>query len=170
MLHSFAPVVDSKTEILILGSLPGVASLEASQYYAHPQNAFWRIMGILLGDESFARRAYRERLDIMLSKHFGLWDSIGAANRRGSLDQAIKDVQTNPLVECVEKLPALKLIAFNGKTAEKFGTRALKKLSRPARTLTLPSTSPANTMKFELKLEAWKNILFFCGKKSFNNE
>lgn len=148
---SFAPVVDENTRVLILGSLPGAASLAAGRYYAHPQNAFWRLIGGVIGIE-LAATAYDARLAALLAAGIGLWDVVATARRVGSLDTALREVAGNDLAALVATLPALRLVAFNGKTAAAIGSRALS-VATPR--VVLPSSSPAHTLPFGAKEAAW---------------
>jgi hypoxanthine-DNA glycosylase len=149
----FPPVVDASTRVLILGSLPGEASLAAGQYYGNPRNAFWRLMeGVL--DTPLVALAYEARLAALLSRGVGLWDVIAEAERPGSLDAAIRDPAANDLVALAASLPALRLVAFNGGTAARLGGRLIG--DRVA-TLALPSSSPAHAARsFEQKAAAWR--------------
>lgn len=153
MKRSFAPVVDAGVRVLILGSLPGEASLAASQYYAHPQNQFWRLLGSVLDWPELAGLAYEDRLAGLLARGVGLWDVVAQAHRRGSLDAAIRDAVRNDLPGLVAGLPALRAVAFNGQTAWK-ARRPLEGM--PLQLLALPSSSPAYTRPFADKLAAWR--------------
>ncbi|MCG9057669.1 DNA-deoxyinosine glycosylase [Laribacter hongkongensis] len=153
MKRSFAPVVDAGVRVLILGSLPGEASLAASQYYAHPQNQFWRLLGSVLDWPELAGLAYEDRLAGLLARGIGLWDVVAQAHRRGSLDAAIRDAVGNDLPGLVAGLPALRAVAFNGQTAWK-ARRPLEGM--PLQLLALPSSSPAYTRPFADKLAAWR--------------
>jgi hypoxanthine-DNA glycosylase len=151
----FPPVVDASTRVLILGSLPGEASLAAGQYYGNPRNAFWRLMeGVL--DTPLVALAYEARLAALLARGVGLWDVIAEAERPGSLDAAIRDPAANDLVALIDTLPALRAVAFNGGTAAKLGGKLI--LGRLP-TLALPSSSPAHAARsFAEKAEAWAAI------------
>ncbi len=151
---SFAPVVDAATRVLVLGSLPGTASLAAGRYYAHPQNGFWRLVGGAIGVD-LAGLDYDRRLDALRAAGIGLWDVVASARRRGSLDGSLRDVERHDLAALVATLPRLRLVAFNGRTAAAIGTRAL-----PTGTpqLTLPSSSPAHTLTFAAKAAAWRAL------------
>ncbi|MCG9096295.1 DNA-deoxyinosine glycosylase [Laribacter hongkongensis] len=155
MKRSFAPVVDADVRVLILGSLPGEASLAASQYYAHPQNQFWRLLGSVLDWPELAGLAYEDRLAGLLARGVGLWDVVAQAHRRGSLDAAIRDAVRNDLPGLVAGLPALRAVAFNGQTAWK-ARRPLEGM--PLQLLALPSSSPAYTRPFADKLAAWRQL------------
>ncbi len=151
---SFAPVVDTDTRILILGSLPGDASLAAAQYYAHPRNQFWRLLGMAAGCE-LAALPYSQRLAAMQALGVGLWDVVAEATRRGSLDSDIRDARANPLAALVTTLPALQLVAFNGQTA---GKAAPTLAGCGVAVLVLPSSSPAHTLAFDKKLQEWQAL------------
>lgn len=151
--RAFDPVVDADTRLLILGSLPGDASLKAAQYYAHPQNAFWRLVGGVIGRD-LAALPYPERLAALKAAGVGLWDVIASATRPGSLDAAIREAETADLNRLVSDLPKLKAVAFNGGTAARIGRRTL---IPPAdvQLIDLPSSSPVHTRSFASKAEAW---------------
>ena len=152
---SFPAVVDARTRVLILGSLPGDASLLLAQYYGHPRNFFWRLLeGVL--DTPLVALSYEDRLATLQSRGVGLWDVIAQAQRPGSLDAAIQDAEANDLVALVETLPALRGVAFNGGTAAKLGG---KLLAGRLPTLALPSSSPAHAARsFDEKLALWGAI------------
>ena len=151
----FPPVVDASTRVLILGSLPGEASLAVSQYYGNPRNAFWRLMEGVLGVE-LVPLDYGARLAALLSHGVGLWDVIAEAERPGSLDAAIRDPAANDLLALIDNLPALKAVAFNGGTAAKLGGRLI---GERIPTIALPSSSPAHAAKtFEQKAQAWAEL------------
>lgn len=151
---SFPPVIDARTRLLILGSLPGERSLAAAQYYANPQNQFWRLMEAVTGRPLVAL-PYLERLETLLAAGVGLWDVVGSAVRPGSLDTAIRDHQPNALPELCARLPALRAVAFNGGKAAALGSKILA--DRPDLALiALPSSSPAHTIGFESKRQGWE--------------
>lgn len=152
--RSFAHVTDASTRILILGSLPGEASLAQSQYYAHPQNAFWKLMSEVVGEDLRAM-TYDTRLQALLSHHVGLWDVVAEAQRKGSLDSNIIDHSGNDLTGLLDSLPQLTTIAFNGGTAARLGLKALKERAEKYQILLLPSSSPAHTMAYASKLTQW---------------
>lgn len=157
---SFAPIVHAGTRILILGSLPGEASLAAAQYYAHPRNQFWRLVGAAIGVE-LVTMDYEARLAVLRDYGIGLWDSIGSAIRPGSLDTAIRDVEANPLASLVATLPALRCVAFNGAKSASIGVRQLAGAGDLA-LLRLPSSSPAHAaLSFDDKLAQWTNLRKF---------
>jgi hypoxanthine-DNA glycosylase len=151
----FPAVVDASTRVLILGSLPGEASLALAQYYGNPRNAFWRLMEGVLG-APLVPLTYEDRLATLLAHGVGLWDVIGEAERPGSLDAAIRDPAANDLAALIDTLPALRGVAFNGGTATKLGARLV---GDRVPTLALPSSSPAHAARsFEEKLTLWGAI------------
>jgi len=152
-------VVDPGVRVLVLGSLPGEASLAAAQYYAHPQNQFWRLMGAVTGLD-LAGAAYPDRIAGLLGAGVGLWDVVKSAERAGSLDAAIRNPAANPLVAFVRALPTLKAVAFNGGTAARIGGKLLGAEADLA-LIPLPSSSPAYTAPFETKRAAWLQLTAF---------
>jgi TDG/mug DNA glycosylase family protein len=164
---SFPPIADAHARVLILGSLPGQVSLQRQQYYAHPHNAFWKIMGHLF--DSGPDLPYAERTRRLVRNGVALWDVCAAAHRPGSLDAAIvhSSVVPNDLAAFIEAHPGINLICFNGgKAAELFRRLVLPGLpdaGRAIRTATLPSTSPAHAaMPYEEKLTRWAAALQNC--------
>ena len=158
--RSMAPVGAGDARLLILGSLPGDASLAAQRYYAHPTNQFWRLLGAAIG-EGLADLGHDERLARLVERRIALWDVVADAVRPGSLDTAIRDARANPLADYVATHPDLRAVAFNGKTAASIGRRALA-----GTTLTLidlPSSSAAFTRAFDDKLRAWAVLGDFAG-------
>ncbi|MCP3726710.1 DNA-deoxyinosine glycosylase [Paraburkholderia sp. CNPSo 3272] len=161
--HCFDPVVDAHTRVLILGSLPGEASLAHQQYYAHKQNKFWHLVGEVIGEDLVAME-YEARLQTLRAHRVGLWDVVAQARREGSLDGDIRDHEGNDLVALVERLPALEAIAFNGGTAARIGERILGARARAMTILRLPSSSPAYaSMNFAAKLVQWRALGTFTG-------
>lgn len=158
----FPPVARPTTRLLILGSLPGVQSLARQQYYGHPRNHFWPLMAELTGQADLPARPYPERLETLLDAGIGLWDVVAQAVRPGSLDQNLSDIAANPLADFINGLPTLRAIAFNGTTAARIGTRQLRQFAPVVEGRlplhTLPSTSPANTMAYARKRDAWRRV------------
>jgi hypoxanthine-DNA glycosylase len=146
------PVVDAGVRLLILGSLPGEASLAAERYYAHPRNGFWRLLETVL-EEPLEPLSYEARLGRVLSRGVGLWDTVASAERRGSLDGAMRAVAANPLRDLVQTLPELRAVAFNGGTAARIGRREMGGTFLTL--IDLPSSSPALTLPFAAKAERW---------------
>jgi len=152
--HSFPPVVDARVRLLLLGSLPGEASLAAGRYYAHPQNQFWRLAGAAIGRD-LAALDYPDRLATLLAAGVGLWDVVASARRVGSSDAAIRDEQANDLAALVATLPRLRAIGFNGRTSLTIGSRALAGMRPEVARIALPSSSPLHTVGLAAKLPAW---------------
>lgn len=164
--QGFAPIVGDKPKVLILGTMPSQKSLEQQQYYGHPQNRFWWIMGQLFGFD--ATLPYQDRVECVSQYPIVIWDVIASCHRPGSLDSAI-DEQTlvpNTIPELLHAYPSIRYIAFNGKAAQRLFRKHLKDalVSMDVIQLALPSTSPAHaSMKPEQKLEQWRQII-----KAFN--
>ncbi|HZG08998.1 MAG TPA: DNA-deoxyinosine glycosylase [Allosphingosinicella sp.] len=157
--RSFPPVADARARVLVLGSLPGEQSLAHAQYYAHPRNQFWRLIGGVIG-EDLVPLAYADRLAALQEAGVALWDTVGAARRRGSLDAAIRDAAANPLAQFVDTLPALRAVGFNGGTSAATGMPQLAGREGLA-LIALPSSSPAYTLAFEAKRAAWLRLARF---------
>jgi len=153
--RSFPPVTDERVRLLILGSLPGEVSLAHSQYYANPQNRFWRLMSAVI-ESDLTALPYPARLQALLANGIGLWDVVAEAHREGSLDSRIREHVHNDLVELINQLPQLTTIAFNGGTAARLGLKALKENADRYRIIKLPSSSPAYTLPYADKLRAWQ--------------
>lgn len=158
----FVPVVDARTRLLVLGSLPGDFSLKAGQYYAHPRNGFWRLIGGVL-DEPLAAMPYEARLDRLRARGIGLWDVIASAERSGSLDAAIRSPEAADLRRLIAELPDLRAIAFNGGLAARLGRRILGGLEGVA-LVDLPSSSPAHARSLSEKAESWAILADFLPK------
>ncbi len=161
-IHSFKPIEDANAEILILGSMPGRASLIAGQYYAHAQNAFWRIIAELLKFDAAA--PYGTRLRALKSARIALWDVLRSCTREGSLDSMIeRDTQTaNDFRTFFRTHRKISHVFFNGTKAEaSFKRHVLRDIDGISVSYArLPSTSPAYaTMSFADKLGAWRVIL-----------
>ncbi|MDO9381477.1 MAG: DNA-deoxyinosine glycosylase [Hyphomicrobiaceae bacterium] len=158
VLSCFGPVTRPSTRVLILGSLPGEVSLQRRQYYAHPQNQFWRLLGAVVGQD-LAPLDYDVKLSSILDHGIGLWDTVAAGTRaRGSLDTDIVLQQASDLSALVMGLPQLRAIAFNGKKSAQIGRPQLENAQGLA-LLDLPSSSPAHASKtFTEKLEAWSAL------------
>ena len=156
LLTDLAPVAGVLTRLLLLGSFPGVASLQAQQYYGHARNQFWPLLAAIWGRADLPALPYAQRLAVMQAHGLGLWDVYAACRREGSLDSAIEQAEPNDLAGLAARLPALQAIAHNGAES----ARAIKlsgALGRPV--YRLPSTSPANaSWSFERKLAAWRAV------------
>ncbi len=163
-VRSFAPVASADARVLILGSMPGVASLNAGQYYAHPQNRFWPIMGRLLGFDP-ANTSYAQRTAYLTAAGVALWDVLQSCERSGSLDSAIRreTQRVNDFSAFFAAHPKMRAVYFNGAhAAQVFARVVLPTLAdRPdLQFVRLPSTSPAHASRsFEDKLAEWRQIL-----------
>ena len=157
---AFPPVVSPDTRVLILGSLPGEASLKAQRYYAHPQNQFWRLAGAVIGREDLPALAYEARLEALLAARVGLWDTVASATRQGSLDAAIREAEHAPLAALATTLPRLRAVGFNGKTSAGIGRPQLAGTSLAL--IDLPSSSPAHAaLSLAQKRERWAELQQF---------
>jgi len=152
-LVGLAPVIARHTKLLVLGSFPGAASLQAQQYYGHPRNHFWPLLSALWGVD-LVGMGYRQRLAELRRRGLGLWDIYASCRRQGSLDQAIEDAEYNDLASLRRRAPALRWVAHNGGES----ARAMRHVaSLGYEVLRLPSTSPANaSWSFDRKLAAWR--------------
>lgn len=156
---SFPPHIAPDARVLILGSLPGEASLAARQYYAHPRNGFWRLIGAVVGEE-LAGLAYPERLAALTRHRIGLWDAVATAERRGSLDSAIREPRANELTKLALAQADLLVVACNGHTAARIATRELAGSGVPV--IALPSSSPAHAaMPLSEKERRWLELRRF---------
>ena len=149
-----APVGADDAVVVLLGSLPGEASLAAQRYYAHPQNQFWRLLGGAIGEE-LASLDYDRRLARLDVRGIALWDVVAEATRDGSLDGAIRGATANPLTEFVARHPRLAGIGFNGQTAARIGRQAIGPALGRLVAIDLPSSSPAYTIPFATKAARW---------------
>ncbi len=161
-LEGFPPIAAPGAHTLILGSMPSAASLAARQYYAHPRNLFWPLVGAVLAIDP--QLPYAERAQRFAAAGFALWDVLGACRRPGSLDAAIEpaSIEPNDFAAFFEVQPEITRIFFNGATAQQlFQRHVLPRLAGrlPAERLRLPSTSPANaSIGHAAKLAAWRVI------------
>jgi hypoxanthine-DNA glycosylase len=155
-LTGLPPAITRTCRLLVLGSFPSAASLAAAQYYAHPQNRFWPIMGAILGTDLHVL-SYRLRIAAVNAAGVGIWDVYGSCLRQGSLDSAIRAPEFNDFASLRRRAPGIARICLNGATAG----RALRHLAALGfETRVLPSTSPANASQgFEYKLERWREAL-----------
>jgi double-stranded uracil-DNA glycosylase len=157
----FPPIADPHARLLILGSLPGRRSLDMRQYYAHPQNAFWKLMTQILGAESSL--PYARRVEILTANQIALWDVLAAAERPGSLDSSIvhASAKANDFASFYRAHPHIRRVLFNGRKAEElYGRLVLPGVSAEfakMRYICMPSTSPAHAgMTFAKKLDSWR--------------
>ena len=163
VLQGLPPLLDAKTRLVVLGSFPGIASLRAQQYYGHPQNQFWKIMGALISPHpaDVLAMPYTERAQWLLRQGVGLWDVYAACEREGSLDAQIQNAQPNDLQSLRIRCPSLVAIAHNGGESFKHA-KLTRRLGVPV--YRLPSTSPAHaSWSFERKLGAWREVFESAG-------
>lgn len=157
--RSFEPSIDNNSEVLILGSMPGIKSLEESQYYAHPQNRFWRVMGILLSCSEMPSLKYSEKLKVLLDNKIALWDTIKICERDGSLDSGIEKEIPNDIDKLIKKYKNIKIICLNGNKSFSMFKKYFPELLAIKKCFKMPSTSPANA-KFRLEdlIKEWEII------------
>ncbi len=159
-IHSFAAVCNIDARVLILGSMPGKKSLLQNQYYAHPLNTFWKIMGELLGANP--NLPYQERLRILQSSGIALWDVLASCERESSLDAHIRKESANDFASFFAQHQQVTQVFFNGSKAEQCFKKFVKDIQAlpPLTFHRLPSTSPAHAgMRYEEKLQAWRVII-----------
>lgn len=159
VVRGFAPIASRNARILVLGSMPGVASLAAGQYYAHPHNAFWRIMGELVG--AGPDKPYEERKHILMAHGIAVWDVLQSCIRPGSLDSSIRDEVPNDFETFFARHRRLTHIGLNGgKAAASFRKHAARHCPEHMSIATLPSTSPAHAARsFAEKCALWRAAL-----------
>ena len=162
-IFSFPPISRPDAQVLILGSMPGVMSLRLQQYYGHPQNAFWRIVGEILGFD--ASLGYGQRTVALVERKVAVWDVLEACVREGSLDSAIDSasIVPNDFAGFFARHPGIRRVCFNGATAQRmYRKQVLPNLaigSQPIEYVRLPSTSPAHAgVPFAAKVGAWRLI------------
>ena len=154
-IESFPPILNSKAEILILGTMPGEMSLKLNQYYGHGGNHFWKIMFALF--EQPISKDYSDRVKLASNNNIAIWDVLKACVREGSSDSAINSEVQNDFEKLGKALPSLRKICFNGKKAGQYYEKYVNAWTTVP-TVILPSTSSANTWKtFEEKLEIWRS-------------
>ncbi len=157
-ISSFAPIVAEDSKILILGSVPGAKSLEMKEYYAHPQNQFWKIIFHLFNENLSSD--YVEKLELLKRKNIALWDVIDTCERKGSLDSEIRNEEANDIQQLLQNYPSIKAIFCNGQKSFKNLLKITGKESEIP-VFVLPSTSPLHTISFEKKLREWEILKSF---------
>lgn len=158
LLEGLPPIADDRAQTLILGNMPSVMSLASQQYYGNPRNAFWRIAGDIFGFDAAA--GYDDRSSALRRSGVAVWDVLRLCRRAGSLDSSIEpdSMVANDFEPFFDAHPAIDRVFFNGAAAEKNFMR-LAGIERPLRYRRLPSTSPAQTMRYADKLAAWRDAL-----------
>ena len=157
MIQSFLPIIPNNPTVLILGTMPGIASLQQQQYYGHPRNHFWKIIAHLYNSNEIPTH-YEDRKNILLQNNIALWDVLEFCEREGSLDIAIKNPIPNQILNLLAENKSITKIIFNGKESHKLFVKYFGILENITYRI-VPSTSPANTMKFETKFENWRQAL-----------
>lgn len=154
---SFKPSIDNNSTILILGSMPGVKSQKEHQYYAHPQNRFWKVMGHICQNQKLHELSYKEKLETLLYNKLALWDTIKSCKRDGSLDSNILNVIPNDIRGLLKDYPNIKTICLNGHKSYSTFKKYFPDLLETYDCYKMPSTSPANA-KFSLDklFEEWE--------------
>src|SRR5512135_3299502 len=166
-IHSFAPVSDGNATVLILGSMPGRESLKQNQYYAHPANAFWKIMGEIAGAPPAL--PYEHRLQALKASGIALWDVLASCVRESSLDAHIRKESANDFAAFFTTHPHITRVCFNGTKAEQSFRKFVQGKQRlpPLAFQRLPSTSPAHAgMRYADKLQVWHAALDQGGANS----
>ena len=154
---SFAPSIDNNSKILILGSMPGVKSLEEQQYYAYPQNRFWKVMGSICNELKLPELNYETKLKTLLNNNIALWDTIKTCKREGSLDSDIQNETPNDIKSLLKKYPNIKTICLNGNKSYSAFKKYFPDLLEKYNCHKMPSTSPANARYSLDKLkEEWR--------------
>jgi hypoxanthine-DNA glycosylase len=156
--EGFKPVIDHKTEVLILGTMPGDISIQTGEYYANSKNQFWKII-FKIFNNSQSEYDYVRKTELLLNNKIGLWDVLTKADRVGSLDSNIQGEEFNDFEKLFKDFPQIKIVAFNGKKAADY-FKGFKSIPKDKEYFILPSTSSANTWKtFEQKYMDWIKVL-----------
>jgi hypoxanthine-DNA glycosylase len=157
VLHGLPPIIADGAGTLILGNMPSVMSLGAQQYYANPRNAFWRITGEIFGFD--AADPYQQRAAALTKRGIAVWDVLRSCRRVGSLDSAVEpdSMVANDFHDLFRRHRTITRVVFNGAAAEKNYHRLISP-TPDIEYLRLPSTSPAQAMRYADKLMAWRAI------------
>lgn len=154
--RSFKPSINKNSKVLVLGSMPGIKSLSEQQYYAHPQNRFWKIMGRICGSSNLQEHDYRQKLKILLMNKIALWDTLEYCNRNGSLDIDIQNEIPNDIRGLLQNYPNVRIIVLNGNKAFTAFKKFFPDLFELYQCYKMPSTSPANAKcSLEKLIEKW---------------
>lgn len=158
--RSFSYQINNQSKILILGSMPGVKSLELQEYYAHPQNRFWKVMGALCHCPDLAELKYDEKINVLLNSGFALWDTISFCKREGSLDSDIVEEVPNNIPDLLKKYNNIKIIILNGNKSYSTFKKCFPELLTTYTCIKVPSTSPANArFTLEKLILEWKKVV-----------
>ncbi|MDR1195699.1 MAG: DNA-deoxyinosine glycosylase [Endomicrobium sp.] len=163
IIRCFAPLKGKSPKVLILGTMPGGAALMKKEYYGYEHNAFWKIMFDIF--EASFTTDYEIRKNLLKNNGIALWDTIASCEREGSSDTAIKNIVYNNIEGFLKDNKSVKAIFLNSKFAYKAFTRAVKN-DIERQIFVMPSTSPANTVKYEKKLEQWAKVKEFVNKSN----
>ncbi len=154
---SFKPSIDNNSKTLILGSMPGVKSLEEQQYYAHPQNRFWKVMGHICNEPDLNDLDYDTKLKTLLENNIALWDTIKTCRREGSLDSDIQNEVPNNIRKLLKKYPKISAICLNGNKSYSAFKKYFPDLLEKYTCYKMPSTSPANARySLEKLIAEWR--------------
>ena len=157
---SFKPSIDNNSKILVLGSMPGVKSLEEQQYYAHPQNRFWKIMGDICNKPKLHEFDYETKLKTLLNHNIALWDTIKSCKRNGSLDSDIQNETPNDIRNLLKLYPNIKTICLNGNKSYSAFKKYFPDLLEKCSCHKMPSTSPANARySLDILIKEWSKIV-----------
>ena len=156
---SFKPSIDKNSKILILGSMPGIKSLNEQQYYAHPQNRFWKVIGKCCNCKNLYKLNYSDKLKILLANNIALWDILKSCTRTGSLDSNIQNEIPNNIIKLLQNYDIEK-ICLNGNKSYSAFKKYFPQLLKQYKCYKLPSTSPANARySLEKLYEEWHKII-----------
>lgn len=157
---SFGPNIDKNSKILILCSMPGIKSLEQQEYYAHPQNRFWRLMGLICNCKDLNKLSYEERLKTLLENKIALWDVIESCKRESSLDSDIENEIPNNIPKLLNKYKNLQIICCNGNKSYQALKKFFPEILLKYKVYKLPSTSPANAKsRIENLYNIWNAVI-----------
>ena len=157
---SFKPSIDEHSTVLILGSMPGVKSLEEQQYYAHPQNRFWKVMASICNEPKLYEFAYDLKLKTLLNSNIALWDTIKSCKREGSLDSDIQNETPNDIKGLLKNYSNIKTICLNGNKSYSAFKKYFPDLLEKYNCHKMPSTSPANARySLDILIKEWSKVL-----------
>lgn len=157
---SFKPSIDNNSKILILGSMPGVKSLEQQQYYAYPQNRFWKVMSNICKNPNLLKSDYDTKLKTLLNHNIALWDTLKSCRREGSLDSDIKNETPNDIIKLLNKYPNIKIICLNGNKSYSLFKKYFPELLEKYNCYKMPSTSPANARyNLDILTKEWSECM-----------
>lgn len=157
---SFKPSIDNESKILILGSMPGIKSLEEQQYYAHPQNRFWKVMGNICNEPKLSELDYETKLKTLLNNNIALWDTIKSCKREGSLDSDIQNEKPNDIRKLLKTYPNIETICLNGNKSYSAFKKYFPVLFEKYACYRMPSTSPANARySLNILIKEWSKII-----------